>query len=169
MAESDNMRGRPPRLTVPLETDSREYAELVGPIWAFMDGVVNRLYIPGGQAVSVFAMLLKSMNETNESMRAILRDAEKSESQESVTTGRHYDAVLLTRPQIESAMTGMLILQDDKWKIQYERAAWKSRLRQAYLGHLQVGAIDGADEWWRFFKRSSLGGSNAARSDGGPL
>lgn len=131
-------RGAPPLAKQDPDTSTVEYGELAAPVWSVFEYVVNKLDL-STRCGNLTASLLKSMRETHESMRAILKVAEDHEDNKKKQTGSHYDAVLLARPQIESVFIALLILYDEqKYATWYEKAGWAAGMKKCCYNSMSL-------------------------------
>lgn len=149
MADPQPM-GIPSAPRTELETSERDYLAMAEPVWKTVTGVVNRLSEHSARRRSVLAHLLLNMQETHESMRAILRHAEETEKRLNKLTGSYYDMAYLARPQVETVFVGLLILADETTYLpMYHRSGWAHRATASYYEYMALRGTRQGEEWWK--------------------
>lgn len=147
MAQHDPRR-IPSPAKADLDSGRRDYAAIMAPVWKLSEAIVRRVPPKDGQ-IFVPGAILRSMGDTHESMRSILKASEEQATQGSTASGRCYDVLYLARPQVESVFVALLLLHDwNKYGPLYRKAAWAKAVHNCHYQYLRVQHTVTGRAWW---------------------
>lgn len=102
------------------------------PVWTAIEACSSAIN-PTSPGDKILVSLMRAMQETHNSMRAVFTAAERMESG-ARPTGRWVDMLLLARPQYDAAFIALLLAHDEnKWVPLYGKAGWAANALQHFF------------------------------------
>jgi len=104
----------------------QQHLVIFKPVSVLLKAIFTRLTITD-LSLHTLNQILNSMIETHRSMYIILHSSANFESKHKKFTGAHADALILTRPQIDSSFLILMLLHGDIDQVKkYHRSTWFS-------------------------------------------